>query len=217
MRLIDGDNIRLGKLSKYIKTTSDFKPYITLEDLQKVLDAQPTAYDVDKVIERLKKYSFNAPIVLEGIKPKNCNLIFREQCLAIVQQELIKIDNKINELDAGQSALFAGIGQLLDIQEAAENANTTQKHECKDCARCTQCKCDKSNAIQEYKENLIEKLQDKVKEYDERIEKRKGPTFFDETERIKKFDERAWGIEIAIEIVKGGAGNVDITNKEEMV
>lgn len=53
-------------------------------------------------------------------------------------------------------------------------------------------------------DKVLEQLEDKVKEYDERIEKRKGPTFFDETERIKQFDERAWGIEIAIEIVKGG-------------
>ena len=51
-------------------------------------------------------------------------------------------------------------------------------------------------------DKVVEQLEDKVKEYDERIEKRKGPTFFDETERIKQFDERAWGIEIAIEIVR---------------
>ena len=53
-------------------------------------------------------------------------------------------------------------------------------------------------------DKVLEQLEDKVKEYDERIEKRKGPTFFDETERVKQFDERTWGIEIAIEIVKGG-------------
>lgn len=53
-------------------------------------------------------------------------------------------------------------------------------------------------------DKVVEELEDKVKEYDERIEKRKGANFFDETERIKQFDERAWGIENAIEIVKGG-------------
>lgn len=53
-------------------------------------------------------------------------------------------------------------------------------------------------------DKVIEQLEDKVKEYDERIERRKGANFFDETERIKQFDERAWGIENAIEIVKGG-------------
>lgn len=53
-------------------------------------------------------------------------------------------------------------------------------------------------------DKVLEQLEDKVKEYDERIEKRKGANFFDETERIKQFDERAWGIENAIEIVKGG-------------
>lgn len=53
-------------------------------------------------------------------------------------------------------------------------------------------------------DKVVEQLENKVKEYDERIEKRKGATFFDETERIKQFDERARGVEIAIEIVKGG-------------
>lgn len=53
-------------------------------------------------------------------------------------------------------------------------------------------------------DKVIKQLEDKVKEYDERIEKRKGANFFDETERIKQFDERAWDIENAIEIVKGG-------------
>lgn len=56
-------------------------------------------------------------------------------------------------------------------------------------------------------DKVVEQLEDKVKEYDERIEKRKGANFFDETERIKQFDERAWGIEIAIEIVKAGGTN----------
>ena len=42
-------------------------------------------------------------------------------------------------------------------------------------------------------DKVIEQLEDKVKEYDERIERRKGANFFDETERIKQFDERAWG------------------------
>ena len=56
-------------------------------------------------------------------------------------------------------------------------------------------------------DKVVEQLEDKVKEYDERIEKRKGANFFDETERIKQFDERAWGIEIAIEIVKAGGVN----------
>ena len=56
-------------------------------------------------------------------------------------------------------------------------------------------------------DKVVEQLEDKVKEYDERIEKRKGANFFDETERIKQFDKRAWGIEIAIEIVKAGGTN----------
>ena len=58
-------------------------------------------------------------------------------------------------------------------------------------------------------DKVVEKLENKVKEYDKRIERRRGATFFDETERIKQLDERAWGVEIAIDIVKGGGVNDD--------
>ncbi len=60
-------------------------------------------------------------------------------------------------------------------------------------------------------DKVVEQLENKVKEYDERIEKRKGATFFDETERIKQFDERARGVEIAIEIVRGGKDDAKTT------
>lgn len=89
--------------------------------------------------------------------------------------------------------------KILDVQPTVNT--TIKKHECKDCAGCTQWRCDTANVIQEYKENLIEKLKDKI-EYDERIERRKGANYYDETERIKQFDERARGVEIAIEIIK---------------
>lgn len=49
---------------------------------------------------------------------------------------------------------------------------------------------------------VVEQLEEKVKEYDKRIERRKGDCYFDETETIKALEERARGIEIAIEIVK---------------
>lgn len=56
-------------------------------------------------------------------------------------------------------------------------------------------------------DKVVEQLEEKVKEYDKRIERRKGDCCFDETETIKALEERARGIEKAIEIVKGGGVN----------
>ena len=52
MRLIDADSIR--GFAKYIKTNEKFEPYIMIDDLSKLLDQQPTAYSVDKVVEELE-------------------------------------------------------------------------------------------------------------------------------------------------------------------
>lgn len=56
-------------------------------------------------------------------------------------------------------------------------------------------------------DEVVKQLEAKVKEYDARIERRKGACVFDETEKMKALDERARGIEVAIDIVK--AGGVD--------
>lgn len=53
-------------------------------------------------------------------------------------------------------------------------------------------------------DKIVEQLENEVKEYDKRIERRNGDCYFDETEKIKALEERARGIEKAIEIVKGG-------------
>lgn len=53
MRLIDADNI--NGCAKYIKTNENFEPYIMIDDLVKLLDEQPTVYDVDKVVEQIHK------------------------------------------------------------------------------------------------------------------------------------------------------------------
>ena len=58
-------------------------------------------------------------------------------------------------------------------------------------------------------DKVVEQLEDEVKEYDKRIERRNGDCYFDETEKIKALEERARGIERAIEIVKGGGVNGD--------
>ena len=56
-------------------------------------------------------------------------------------------------------------------------------------------------------DKVVAQLEDKVKEYDKRIERRNGDCYFDETEKIKALEERARGIERAIEIVKGGGAD----------
>ena len=53
MRLIDADNIR--DCAKYIKINEYFEPYIMVDDLVKLLDEQPTAYDIDNVVEELEE------------------------------------------------------------------------------------------------------------------------------------------------------------------
>ena len=53
MRLIDADKIR--GCAKYIKINEYFEPYIMVADLIKLVEKQPTAYDIDKVVEKLKK------------------------------------------------------------------------------------------------------------------------------------------------------------------
>ena len=52
MRFIDADSICV--FGKYIKTNEKFEPYIMIDDLVKLLDEQPTTYDVDKVVNQLK-------------------------------------------------------------------------------------------------------------------------------------------------------------------
>lgn len=60
MRLIDAGNIYGG--GRFIKLDKNFNAYVLLNDLCKIIDIQPTAYDVDKVVEKLnkiKKYNLN--------------------------------------------------------------------------------------------------------------------------------------------------------------
>ena len=54
MRLIDADKIDFGKV---FIGASDFAKD-TREAAQKLIDEQPTAYDVDKVVERLEEAKY---------------------------------------------------------------------------------------------------------------------------------------------------------------
>ena len=51
-------------------------------------------------------------------------------------------------------------------------------------------------------DKVVEQLETLVKEYDERIERRNGDCYHDETDKIKALNERARGVEKAIEIIK---------------
>ena len=59
MRLIDADKIDFGKV---FIGASDFAKD-TREAAQKLIEEQPTAYDVDKVVERLEKESQNIELI----------------------------------------------------------------------------------------------------------------------------------------------------------
>ena len=64
MRLIDADSIR--GCGKYIKTNEKFEPYIMIDDLSKLLDEQPTTYDIDKVIEELEEKARTVNVIGYG-------------------------------------------------------------------------------------------------------------------------------------------------------
>lgn len=53
MRLIDADNI--SNVGDYVKLDENYNAYVSLVDLCKIIDIQPTAYDIDGVIEQLKR------------------------------------------------------------------------------------------------------------------------------------------------------------------
>lgn len=59
MRLIDADKIDFGKV---FIGASDFAKD-TREAAQKLIDEQPIAYDVDKVVEQLEKESQNIELI----------------------------------------------------------------------------------------------------------------------------------------------------------
>ena len=56
MRLIDADNIY--NVGDFVILHEDGNAYVPLADLCKIIDIQPTAYEVDKVLEQLKEVSY---------------------------------------------------------------------------------------------------------------------------------------------------------------
>lgn len=56
MRLIDADKV-IEHLEKVVKDNPHFVNAAYIRGMQEVIKEQPTAYDVDKVVEQLEKYS----------------------------------------------------------------------------------------------------------------------------------------------------------------
>ena len=53
MRLIDADSIY--NVGDFVILHEDGNAYVPLADLCKIIDIQPTVYDIDKVVEELEK------------------------------------------------------------------------------------------------------------------------------------------------------------------
>lgn len=89
MRLIDADALKEYCI-RASKSDDDFRR-VSLATLASVIDAQPTAYDVEKVVEQLEKLKSLVPVnrVLDDIvndKPKELGmLIAYEKAIEIVK------------------------------------------------------------------------------------------------------------------------------------
>lgn len=73
MRLIDADTLKEYCMNAS-KSDDDFRR-VSLATLASVIDAQPTAYDVDKVVEQLEELKRRYNIEEFGIKGIICKVI----------------------------------------------------------------------------------------------------------------------------------------------
>ena len=85
MRLVDADDFIVG-LEKYID-----KP-MTAGLCATLIELQPTAYDIDRVVAELKEWSFNADVNLGDGTVKNSDLIASENAIEIVKRGIISDD-----------------------------------------------------------------------------------------------------------------------------
>jgi hypothetical protein len=78
MRLIDADKLRTI-------LTDEECPCALQTALIGIIDAQPTAYDVDKVVKEINEWTFNANIDVGDGTIMNHNLIVRDTAINIVK------------------------------------------------------------------------------------------------------------------------------------
>lgn len=88
MRLIDADNIY--NVGDFVILNEDGNAYVSLADICKIIDIQPTAYDVDKIVEKLnkiKKYNLNLADMMLDIQANGTNrhFICLEDAIEIVK------------------------------------------------------------------------------------------------------------------------------------
>ena len=96
MRLIDADSIR--GFAKHIKTNEKFEQYIMIDDLSKLLDEQPTAYNIGKVVEELEQKKEevqrmrNTCIALSDLEVCDIENVTYKRAIEIVKQGSISDD-----------------------------------------------------------------------------------------------------------------------------
>lgn len=105
-----------------------------------------------------------------------------------------------SDCDLRKDYEFMGIDEFIENQPTAYDI----EHKCKDCAGCTQWKCDTANVVQEYRKKLIEQLED---EQDYAYADFEG--YAEEKGLDKEQDFFSVGMKRAIEIVKGGINGLD--------
>lgn len=86
-RLIDADKVYNDLIDNidYLRN-QNYDAYSSVGDtIQFIIDQQPTAYDVDKVVKELEEWSFNADVNVGDGTIMNQNLIARDNAIEIVK------------------------------------------------------------------------------------------------------------------------------------
>ena len=84
MRLIDADKV-IKQLENIKKDNPDFIDMAHTIGFMAMINQQPTAYDVDKVVKELNEWAFNANINIGDGATMNHNLIVRDTAIEIVK------------------------------------------------------------------------------------------------------------------------------------
>ena len=117
MRFIDADSIRV--CGKYIKTNEKFEPYIMIDDLVKLIDEQPTAYDIDKVVEELEKIK---GLACRGKSCSECE--YTSDCFEGEQSQKVAIDKAIEIIKQGDVSDDVCEWELASDGEFIQNPHT---------------------------------------------------------------------------------------------
>lgn len=84
MGLIDADKI-INRLDAVTKDGGENVKVFSINDIKYLLNNEPTAYDVDKVVKEINEWTFNANIDVGDGTVMNHNLIVRDTAIEIVK------------------------------------------------------------------------------------------------------------------------------------